>query len=67
MKEYVDKLDDNKIKSISVNELTQFRENWNIIHEVYDKDPRSKYTGDKIMKVLNDYFDHFKEDNNIKK
>ena len=54
MRDFVDKLNDNEVKSYSVNNLTQFRENWNVIHQVYDTDPRSKYTGEKIMELLKD-------------
>ena len=43
---------DSYSKSYSVNNLTQFRENWGIIHEVYDSDPRSLYTGEKFVKFI---------------
>ena len=52
MKSFVDTLSDDQIKSYSVNNLTRFRENWGIIHEVYDSDPRSLYTGEKFVKFI---------------
>lgn len=54
MRDFVDKLNDNEVKSYSVNNLTQFRENWNVIHQVYDTDPRSKYNSEKMMNLLKD-------------
>jgi len=61
MRDFVDKLDESKIKTISVNELTQFRENWGVIQQVCDSDPRSKYTGEKIMEMLEEAFGEKKE------
>lgn len=52
MKDFVDKLSDDQIKSYSVNDLGQFRENWNIVEEMYQKDPRSQYTPEKILEML---------------
>ena len=54
MKDFVDKLTDDQIKSYSVNNLVEFRENWGIINEVYNSDPRSKYTAEKINELLKD-------------
>lgn len=54
MRDFVDKLNDNEVKSYNVNNLIQFRENWNVIHQIYDTDPRSKYTSEKIMEPLKD-------------
>lgn len=52
MRDFVDKLSDDEIKSYSVNNLVQFRENWDIIQQVFDSDARSQYTSDKILKLL---------------
>ena len=52
MKDFVDKLSDDQIKSYSVNDLGQFRENWNTVEEMYQKDPRSQYTPEKILEML---------------
>ena len=62
MKAFVDTLSDDQIKSYSVNNLTQYRENWGIIHEIYDSDPRSLYTGEKFVKFIKESLNIKNED-----
>lgn len=55
VKEYVDGLDEKKIKSTNVSDLQDYKENWGIIHKLYEKDPRSKYTTEQILKAIAEY------------
>lgn len=59
VKDYVDNLDESKIKSTSVNDLSAYRENWGIVREIYEKDPRSKYTAEEILKALKEYEENY--------
>lgn len=44
VKEFVDRLGPKEAKSYSINKLQKYRENWGIVNEMYEKDPRSKFT-----------------------
>ena len=62
MEFFVDKLDEKEIKSCNVGKLIRFRENWDIISEVYSTATRFKYSGSKLVETISENLDDVIED-----
>ena len=54
MESFVDPMNEDEIKSVNVSKLTQFRENWDIIGEVYKTSTRFNLFGDNATQSIVD-------------
>ncbi len=61
MRSFVDKLNGDEIKSYSVIDLSQFRENWHIIEQLYQELPKLEYGSETIIEAC-DLFSSGKND-----